>query len=139
MAWVIYDNFKLGQENGAAIDLDTDALTIALLTSAYTPAAATDTLWSGISANQVSGTGYTAGGETVTGASVALLTGTVTFDIADQTWSQNAGGFSNARYVVIKRTSDGRLVAYHDLGSDRGNVAGDFTVQMSTSGVFTKT
>ena len=139
MAWVLYDNFKLGQENGNAIDLDTEGLTLALLTSAYVPNGATDTLWSGISANQVSGTGYTAGGEAVTAASVALATGTVTFDIGDQTWSQNGAGFSNARIAVIKRTSDGRLIAYHDMGSDKGNVAGDFTLQMDALGVFTKT
>lgn len=139
MAWVLYHNFLLTQEDGTTpVDLNTDALTMALTTASYVPAAATDTVWSGISANEVSGTNYTAGGTAITGATATMATGTFTFDIDNVTWLQHASGFSNARYVVIKRTSDGRLIAYHDFGSSKGNVTGDFTVEIDAAGVFTK-
>ena len=47
-----------------------DTLKVMLLTNSYTPAPATDSVYSGISANEVSGTGYTAGGATVAGQAV---------------------------------------------------------------------
>lgn len=141
MAWVLYDNFKLGQEDGNNIDLNTDVLKMALLKPAYTPAAATHTLWgdAGVSTNEVTGTGYTAGGDTLSAPTATLATGTVTFDVPDNTWSQNAAGFADARYVVIYASVSGRLIAYHDMTTDQTMVSGDFTVQIDALGVFTKT
>lgn len=51
--------------NTGLIDLDTDTLKIALVTSAYTPNLA-HTQWSDVSANEASsGSGYTTGGATI--------------------------------------------------------------------------
>lgn len=139
MAWNMYHNFLLTQEDGSAQALDTDVLKLALIDAVYSPAAATDTIFSGISANEVTGTNYTAGGDTASGQTVTLAGGVVTFDIADNTWAQHAAGFADARYVVLYASVSGRLICYHDFVTDKGNVAGPFTVEMDALGVFTKT
>jgi hypothetical protein len=65
-------------------DLDTDVIKLALYTSAATLSAAT-TVYS--TSDEVVGTGYTAGGNTLAGATVSL-TGTTAFvDFTDTTWS----------------------------------------------------
>ena len=143
MAWVIYDNMVLLQHNGGAIDFDTDTIKCMLVTDSYTPAKATHDYRADLGATEVSGSGYSAGGEALASKSVALSTAVVTFDAADVTWSQDAGGFADAKYAVLyKNTSsastDG-LIAYADIGSSKGNVAGDLTLEMSASGIFTAT
>lgn len=138
MAWVIYPQFKLKQENGNAIDLDAaSGLKLALLTNAYVPAGS-DALFSGISANEVSGSNYTAGGSVLASTTVTESGGTVTFDAADVTFTQHASGFTNARYAVVYEVATSKLVSRADFGADKGNVNGDFTVQMDALGIFTK-
>jgi hypothetical protein len=95
--------------------------------------------------NEVTGTGYTAGGNacatpTWTGPDGA---GLMTFDSADPaTWSQNAAGFSNGRRAILYydtgTPSTSRLVGYsNDFGADAGNVAGDFSVTANAAGWYT--
>ncbi len=151
MAWVIFDAQIKRQEDGNAIDLEVNTnLRVGLITSALAPLKATHDFWDDLSANEVSGTGYTAIGDGVgavlNNPVMSLVAGTVKFDADDPaTWSQNGAGFSNARYAVLVEpnagaTSTWKLIAYADLGSDVGNVAGDLTLQLDASnGVFTKT
>ena len=63
MADVIYNSFKRDIMNGS-IDLDTDTIKVMLVTSTYTPNQDTHTKRSDVT-NEVSGTGYTAGGATL--------------------------------------------------------------------------
>ena len=138
-----YNLFLKGMFNGdtnAVIDFDTDTIKVALATSAYTPSASTHDFFNDIT-NEVTGTNYTAGGAEITGKSVTESSGTVTFDGADVTWSQSGSGFSNARYAIIYKStgtaSTSRLIGYIDMTSDKGNVAGDFTISWAGTGVFT--
>jgi len=143
MAWVIYDNMVLLQHNGGAIDFDTDTINCMLLTSAYTPAKETHEYRDDIGTTEVSCYGYSAGGAALASKSVALSTAVVTFDAADVTWSQDASGFADAKYAVLYKstgsTATDGLIAYADIGSSKGNVAGDLTLEMSASGIFTAT
>lgn len=151
MAWVLFDNFIYKQENGNAINLEINTnLRVGLITSAVAPVKATHDFWDDLSANEVSGTNYVAVGDGVgavlNNPVVSLAAGTVKFDADDPaTWSQHASGFTNARYAVLLEpnagaTSTWKLIAYADLGGDKGNVAGDLTLQLDASnGVFTKT
>lgn len=120
-------------------------LKLAIVTSAYTPAQNTHDFWDDVSANEVSGTGYTAGGNacaspTWTGPDGS---GVLTFDASDPaTWTQNAAGFSNGRRAILYYdtgvSTTSRLVGYsNDFGADAGNVAGDFSVTFSASGIYT--
>jgi hypothetical protein len=109
-------------------DLDTDVIKLALYTSAATLSAAT-TVYS--TSDEVVGTGYTAGGNTLAGATVSL-TGTTAFvDFTDTTWSTAT---ITARGALIYNSSkSNKAVAVLDFGSDKTSTAGDFTVQFPTN------
>src|SRR5690606_7830921 len=81
------------------IDLETDTLKVMLCTSSYSPNQDTHQYKSSVT-NEVSGTGYTAGGKTLTGVTVTYDTGTntLTLDADDVTWSSST---ITARYAVF--------------------------------------
>ena len=105
-------------------DLDTDVLKMALYTAAADLSQATTAY---TPTGEVSGTGYTAGGETLTNAQV-LLSGTtayVTFD--NPTW---ANASFVCRGALIYNTSEAnRAIAVLDFGADK-TASGTFTVQL---------
>lgn len=146
MAWIPYDSFlkKLNTLDDS-IDWDDNSSTtvkIALVTSSYTPNRASHDFWNDVSANEVSGTNYTSGGNEITNKAVTVSSNTVKVDANDPaTWSQSASGFSNARYAILYKdtgtASTSPLIAYADFGSDKGNVDGDFTIQLDTGGIYT--
>ena len=105
-------------------DLDTDVIKLALYTSAATLSAAT-TAYS--TSDEVVGVGYTAGGNTLAGATVSL-TGTTAFvDFTDTTWTTAT---ITARGALIYNSSKSdKAIAVLDFGSDKTSTAGSFTVQ----------
>lgn len=110
---------------GGIHDLDTDTIKIALYTSAATLGAST-TVYS--SANEVVGTGYTAGGNTLTSPVISLDGTTAIVDFADSTW---ASATITARGALIYNSSKAdRAIAVLDFGSDKTSTSGDFVVQM---------
>jgi hypothetical protein len=102
-------------------DLEADTIKIALYTSSATLGAAT-TAYS--ATNEVSGTGYTAGGETLTTATVATSGTTAYVD------------FDNPEWTTATFTARGALI-YNDTTAGDNSVAvldfgGDFTVSSGT-------
>ena len=86
--------------NTGGIDLDTDPLKVALVTSSYTPSAA-HTQWADVSANEATtGAGYTTGGVTL--ASPAVTNSNI--DYADVTWASLTKTF---RYAVCYKSGSG--------------------------------
>jgi hypothetical protein len=82
------------------IDLDTDTLKIALVTSGYTPNTAHDE-WADVSANEVAaGSGYTTGGITL--ATPVVTNSNIDYD--DVTWTSLTKTF---RYAVIYKSGSG--------------------------------
>ena len=113
------------QESWLAIhDLDTDTLKMALYTSAASLGADT-TVYT--TTEEVTGTGYTAGGEVLVNVQV-LLSGTtayVTFD--NPAWPGSS--FVTRGGLIYNSTKADRAIAVVDFGSDK--IAGpNFTVQM---------
>lgn len=94
-----YDHlWKLLSTGG--IDLDTDTLKVALVTSSYTPNTAHDE-WADVSANEVAtGSGYTTGGVTL--ASPVATNDNI--DYADVTWTALTKTF---RYAVCYKSGSG--------------------------------
>ena len=141
MAWVAYDTFKSWMANGCAPNFGAagDTLKVLLTTSAYVPDQTTHAYKKSIT-NEVTGSNYTAGGATLASKTATVSSHVLTFDSADITWLQHATGFSNARIAVlwkdISNDSLALLIAYYDLTSDRGNVAGDLVLG-TPSGIFT--
>lgn len=75
---------------------------VALLTSAYTPAAATDEVYADVSANEIAaGNGYTAGGGTLTGVALTQAAGIVKFTSAAFVWTAAGGSIPAWRRAVI--------------------------------------
>jgi hypothetical protein len=138
MANVIYNAFKKNISNGG-IDLDTDTIKVALVTSAYTPDQDAHEFFSSVT-NEVVGTGYTAGGATLAGKTVTQdNTGnTGVFDANDVTWSAST---ITARGAVIYKSTGvagtSQLVAYIDFGADKVSTSGDFVITWSASGILT--
>ncbi|MFM2134418.1 MAG: hypothetical protein RL156_1699 [Bacteroidota bacterium] len=106
-------------------DLDTDVIKIALYTSSATLSAATTAY---TTSNEVSssGTNYTAGGNTLTGAAVTLDGTTAVVDFNDTTWSSST---ITARGALIYNSSkSNKAIAVLDFGSDKTSTSGDFTI-----------
>lgn len=105
-------------------DLDTDVIKLALYTSAANLSAAT-TVYT--AANEVAGTGYVAGGNTLTGATVSL-SGTTSFvDFNNTTW--NPASFTARGALIYNSSKSNKAIAVLDFGADK-TATTTFTVQM---------
>ena len=131
-AWHWYGNGLLNVVKGN-IDLDTDTFKLMLTTSAYTPDIDAHDFRNDVT-NEVTGTGYTAGGVTLSGVSV-------TYDAASNqvriSWTDPAltGATITARTAVIYKSRGGassadELLAYCTEASDISSSAGTFTVDL---------
>lgn len=106
-----------------------DTFKIALYTSSATLDAST-TAYS--ATNEVSGTGYVAGGETLTTVSPTSSGTTAFIDFADVTWS--ASTITARGALIYNSTAAGNpAVAVLDFGADKTSTAGDFTVIFPTA------
>jgi hypothetical protein len=111
----------------AVHNLETDTLKIALYTGAATLNADT-TVYT--VANETAGAGYSAGGVTLTGATIATDGTTIYVDFNDAVWSPAS---FTARGALIYNFSKGnKAIAVLDFGADKTAV-NTFTVQMPTN------
>ena len=135
MADLVYTSFKRRIGDGT-FDLDADTLKCALLTSSHTPNAS-HAVFADLSDNEVSGTGYTAGGATLTSVTWANSGTTAVLDAADPQWSDAT---ITARYAVVYKsgTANGLvnpLVCLLDFGAEKGVTGGTFTMTFNASGI----
>ena len=119
-------SFKVGILDGT-FDFSsgtTQVFKIALFTSAAALDAATTAY---TTANEVVGTGYVAGGNTLTIDANPASTGTTAFlDFADTTWSTATITARGA--LIYKSGGTNPAIAVLDFGSDKTSTAGDFTI-----------
>lgn len=100
-----------------------DTFKIALYTSSSTIGASTTTY---TVTNEVSGTGYVAGGNTLTNVTPTSSGTTAFTDFADTTWSSSTITARGA--LIYNDTEADASVAVLDFGTDRSSSAGDFTI-----------
>lgn len=116
------------------IDFDTDTFKVLLTTSGYTENKDTHDFRDAVT-NEVTGTGYTAGGNTVT-VTVALDTANDRLDITlgGTAWPTSTITARKAVYYKARggAASADELVAVNDFGSDVISSAGTFTLNAST-------
>ena len=128
---VLTDTFKQDCLDGGH-DLGTsgNTLKIALYTSSATMGATTSAY---SATNEVSGTGYTAGGATLSSQAVAYdATNQVAyFDAADPAWTTATITARGA--LIYNNTKSNASVAVLDFGSDYTSTAGTFTVQLPSA------
>ncbi len=134
----LYNSFLFDVTTGN-IDLNTDTFYAMLVTSAYTFNQDTHTRRSDIT-NEVVGTGYTAGGQALTGVTVTQdNTGNrVWFDCNDPSWP--SATITARGMVVYKRrgglASADELVGFYDFVTDQSSSGAAFTVLVKASGLF---
>jgi hypothetical protein len=105
-------------------DLETDDIKMALYLATADLGAAT-TIYT--TSGETSGTGYTAGGETLTGVTV-LTSGTTAYvDFADPSW--DPADFTARGALIYNASKSNKAIAVLDFGSDK-TATTVFTVQM---------
>jgi len=121
-------SFKVGILD-AAFDFGTgttQVFKIALFTSSATLSAAT-TAYS--TSNEVSGTGYSAGGNILVVSQIPTSTGTTAFlDFSDTTWT-TATITARGALIYLANGTTNPAVAVLDFGGDKTSTAGNFTIQ----------
>ena len=134
----LYGNF-LAKALNKEVDWDSDTIKVLLATSSYTPNQDTHDYLDDVSTYEVSGTGYTAGGNTLSSKTVTYDTtnNVVVLDAADVTWSSST---ITARYAVVYDDSGASagakaLIGYVDFGSDQSSTNGNFTITWDSTGI----
>ena len=126
-------NFTSGSGGGTTTTTGSgNTFKTALYTSSATMSAST-TAYS--STNEISGTGYTAGGAALTNVTPTTSSTTALTDFADLTWSSST---ITARGALIYNSSTAagsanRAVLVLDFGADKTSTSGDFTIQFPTA------
>lgn len=132
MADVIFNGFKKHLFAGD-FDLDANTIKMMLVTSAYTPNQDTHEFRSSVT-NEVAGTGYTAGGVTLTNKTVTQddTNNRAAWDFDDAVW---ASATITARGAVVYKDTGSAatdiLICYIDFGSDKTSTAGEFRVAVA--------
>lgn len=112
-------NFTASTGDTFKIALYTSSATLGASTTAYT------------TSNEVVGTGYTAGGNTLTNVTPTSSGTTAFTDFADTTWTTAT---ITARGALIYNSSkSNKAVCVLDFGSDKTSTAGNFTIVMPTA------
>ena len=118
----------------AGQNLVTDTLRMALYT-AFSDIGPLTTVYT--TTNEVTGTGYTAGGVVVTGATIStdVQTGTVYVDFADVAWP--GANFTARGALIYNVTRSNKSVAVLDFGSDKTFSSVSNTVTMPVNSATT--
>ena len=118
----------------AGQDLATDTLKMALYT-AFSDIGPLTTVYT--TANEVTGTGYTAGGEAVTGATIStdVQTGTVYVNFDNVSWP--GANFVARGALIYNVTRSNKSVAVLDFGSDKTFSSVSNTVTMPVNSATT--
>ena len=126
MANVVPDSFKTDLLKGK-FSFDTSGNSGSTFYLAlYTSSASFSTSTSSYSnSNEVSGTGYTAGGQALTNLVVAISSNIAFVDFSDETWTSAT---ITARFGLIYKNSSNEAVLVLDFGGDKTSTNGDFTV-----------
>lgn len=115
-----------------------DTFKVALTTNTYTVDIDTHDFFNDVT-NEVTGTGYTAGGATLgtLASSYDTATDQARFDAADTTWTTST--ITARKAVVYKSTGTGTtspLVSFVDFGADVSTTAGTFQITWDATGVW---
>jgi hypothetical protein len=139
----VYTKFQTSAINKLA-NLTSDALKVMLL-SAYTVGSTQDTAQfvSDVLAvgTEASGTGYTAGGQALSGVSISPSGHVVTVTCTSPSWASST---ITASYAVFYDSTPGTnstnpVICYWDFGGAQSSSSGTFTLTISGSGLLTLT
>jgi hypothetical protein len=140
---LLYNSAIRDMKNGS-IDLDTDSIFVMLVTAAYVPNRRTHTRRSDIT-NEVVGTGYTAGGQALSGKTMVAdnTNDRGTFDSNDPAWPastitargavyyKNRGGAATADELILYQ-----VFQVGGVDADVSSTNGAFTIQQPATGIY---
>lgn len=133
MASGVYNRFKANILNKET-DMEGDTIRVALLDNSHS-FTATHNTWSQVSANEISGTGYTANGEALANKAVTQAS-TTKFDADDTSWT--TASFTAYHAVLYDDTmTNDDLICSFDLGGAQTVTAATFTLQWDSDGIIT--
>jgi hypothetical protein len=138
----VFEEFSLdlGKE---VHNFSSDTLKLALIDNSSAPTAGDATpVWGDYSANEVSGTGYTAGGESLSGVTWTEAGGVATLDdTGNVTWSQNGAGPTNIYYAILYNdtAASDQAICFIDMGGPVSLQDADVDVVWNASGILTVT
>ncbi len=112
-------NFTASSGNSFKLALYTSSATINKSTTAYS------------TSNEISGTGYTAGGKALTSVTPALSTDTACCDFADISYT--SASFTANGCLIYNDTNADRAVCTIAFGGDKTVSSGTFTIQFPTA------
>ncbi|MFI6510108.1 hypothetical protein ACIBCT_21090 [Streptosporangium sp. NPDC050855] len=124
-----------------ALDLDLETHKVALFTSSLTPNYTTDTAYgvAPYNANEVSGTGYTNGGATLTGTTFTGAAGVATFDANDVSWTTSTITGARGALIYADALAGNNAIVMVHLGSDYSTSAGTLAITWNAAGIFALT
>lgn len=136
---MLYDLYNSGKEAMlTGLNFEADTIKIALLGAAYTPNIDTHRVFEDISANEVSGAGYTAGG-------TAISNGVVTMDAVNDLAKADADDLTipaitvTFQYAVLYKDTGNPatspLIGYWDNESTISTAGKNLKIAPSTSGI----
>ena len=125
-----------------AIDLDLETHKLALFTDSVTPNFSTDTAYavSPYNANEVSGTGYTAGGTVLTTTTFLEpggTPGTVSWDADDTSWATSTITNAKCGLAYADALAGNNAIVLVNFAANFSTVAGTFLVSWAAAGIFT--
>jgi hypothetical protein len=109
-------------------DLTTDTLKIALYTNSATLNEST-TAYS--TTNEITGTGYSAGGATITGVTVNSSGYTAYVSFNNPSWT--SASFTTRAALIYNSSKSNRSIAVLDFGSDKTVSGNTFTITLPTN------
>ena len=127
-----------GVGDGTPIVWTTDNIKVAMTTSTYVPDQDLDQDFGDVT-NEVTGTGYTQGGDLLASKTQDYTAGTniVKLDAADTVWATST--IANAAVAVIYKDTGtpatSPLLGYVLFGQDESSSAADFTITWSSDGI----
>lgn len=130
----LYDSFKTNVLNGS-FDLTNDTIRVILVTG-HTPDYQNHASYAQVSADETSGTGYTAGGEALTSLAVTKGASYGQFDAADVTWtSLDVSGGGQPSHAIMyddSHAGDWLMAAWEVTTLTNG---GNYTLQWNANGI----
>jgi hypothetical protein len=144
MAWTKSGLYALNfrdalDTSNLAVDFLLTSHKIAMYNNTETPAFETEVSYA--ATNEVSGTGYTAGGQVVVSPTFAVAgaTAVLTYDLGDQIWASPTTVTARGAKLYADALAADNLLVGVNFGSDFTSTAGTFTIQWAAGGVFTIT
>jgi hypothetical protein len=129
---------KAGLNGGIVLDLDLLTHKAAMFTNSVTPNFDTDTAYavSPYNANEVSGTGYTAGGFLLANTTFAIAASLLVWDnTVDPSWATSTISLARCALFYADALAGNNAICLLDFGSNFSTVADTFNLHLNTAGI----